>query len=205
MCSKATGRWPAEVYSWADDNHELGAPEKLEGPIQEAAPHPLEIWTPLPSEFPLPSVGGGGGYGYFLELHNAYLTGYTEAGGVRFLAVASTLAAKLWGIFEYTLARQSALITSLFTQLCRLKIWTNLTLKTKLCACRCWVMDKGIFFFKSISLKPIQQARDGNFFLFVLFTALPDVSWLLLVYANTDFMLLCLRLFYMTGLIFSLA
>ena len=166
-------------------------------------PPPWKFGPPSPLNFRCPPLGGGG-YGYFLELHNAYLTGYTE-GGVRFLAVASTLATKLWGIFEYTLARQSALITSLFTQLCRLKIWTNLTLKTKLCACRCWVMDKWIFFFKSISLKPIQQARDGNFFLFVLFTVLPDVSWLLLVYANTDFMLLCLRLFYMTDLIFSLA
>lgn len=54
---------------------------------------------------------------------------------------ASAPAVKLWGIFEYSLARQSALVTRLFTQLCRLKIWTNLTLKTKLCACRCWVMD----------------------------------------------------------------
>ena len=107
-------------------------------------PPPLKFGPPPPLWISVTLRGGGGGMDIiFLELHNAYLAGYRiEGGGGTFLgSEASTRVAKLWGIFEYTLARQSALITSLFTQLCRLKIWTNLTLKTKLCVCRCWVMD----------------------------------------------------------------
>ena len=60
--------------------------------MREAAPHPSEIWTPLPSEFPLPSVERWAEYGYFLELRNAKdtiacISGVIyRRGRVRFLA-----------------------------------------------------------------------------------------------------------------------
>ena len=53
-------------------------------------PPPLKFGpppSPLNLRYP-PWRGGGWGYGYFLELHNAYLAGYRiEGGGVHFLAV----------------------------------------------------------------------------------------------------------------------
>ena len=65
-----------------------------------------------------------------------------------------------------------------------------------------WTVKFSGFFSPKPFRSNLQQARNGNFFLF----ALPDVSWLLSVYANTRLMLLCLRLFYMAAsLIFSLA
>ena len=52
-------------------------------------PPPLKFGPPPPLWISVTLRGGGGWwYGYFLELHNAYLAGYRiEGGGVHFLAV----------------------------------------------------------------------------------------------------------------------
>ena len=56
------------------------------GAYSRGRPHPLwNLDPPSPLNLRYPP---GGGYGYFLELHNAYLAGYRiEGGGVHFLAV----------------------------------------------------------------------------------------------------------------------
>ena len=73
--------------------------KNLRGLFKRPLPTPWKFGPPSPLNFRCPPLGGGG-YGYFLELHNAYLTGYTEGGGGTFLGSSLHTCGKTVGDFR---------------------------------------------------------------------------------------------------------